>query len=111
MEFRENRPAIRNGPNKMNHEPSKAYCMPSDATDTSAEAATVQLSVLRQLGPARRSELAAEWSEDMRQLAMQGIRDRHPDYSERRVVLEYARLTLGEKLFQEAFASEAAELA
>lgn len=53
-------------------------------------------------------ELCLTWSEALRQTAMQGIRDRNPGYSERQVVLEYARITLGEKLFRAAFAGEAA---
>lgn len=76
-------------------------------TDTCKNAEAVQFSVLRKFGPKRRSELAAQWSDNIREVAMQGIRDRHPDYDDRRVVLEYARMTLGEQLFQEAFAAEA----
>ena len=87
-----------------------ALTMSGKLTDTSVDAEAVQLDVLRRLGPVRRSQLAAQWSEAMRQVAMQGIRDRHPSYDERRVVLEYARLTLGQRLFQEAFAGEAAAI-
>lgn len=81
-----------------------------NVSDTSADAEAMQIAVLRRLGPRRRSELAAQWSEAMRQIAMQGIRDRNPTYNERRVVVEYARLTLEPRLFQEAFGAEAAAL-
>ena len=75
-------------------------------TDTSEAANMIQLEVLRNLGPERRSQLGAEWSDAVREIAMQGIRDRHNEYDDRRVVLEYARMTLGERLFQKAFAAE-----
>lgn len=77
-------------------------------SDTSAEAEEVQLAVLRRLGPERRSELAAQWSDAMRETAMAGIRHRHPEFSDRRVVLEYARQTLPLELFQAAFGAELA---
>lgn len=79
-------------------------------TDTTHAARAVQIQVLRELGPERRSQLAFAWSEQMREIALQGVRDRQPQFSERRVVLEYARMTLGDELFREAFASEAAAL-
>lgn len=83
--------------------------MGKSIADTSEEALAVQNSVLRRLGPQRRSELAAEWSARLRSLALQGIRDRFPGYCERQVSLEYARITLGETLFSEAFGAEQAE--
>ena len=42
----------------------------------------------------------------MRETAMQGIRHRHPSYSERRVVLAYAQQTLPPELFEAAFGAE-----
>jgi len=80
--------------------------MPNSFSDTSAEAAAVQLSILRKLGPERRSILTAEWSDAMRETAMQGIRHRHPSYSERQVVVAYARQTLPPELFAAAFGAE-----
>jgi hypothetical protein len=79
-------------------------------SDTTAEAAEVQLSILRKLGPERRSQLTAEWSDAMRETALQGIRVRHPNYSERKVVLQYARQTLTPELFAAAFGAEWAAL-
>ena len=83
--------------------------MSTGITDTSDAANAVQLRVLRNLGPEQRSQLGAQWSNEIREIAMQGIRDRHKEYDDRRVVLEYARLTLDERLFQDAFAAEAAK--
>lgn len=81
-----------------------------ELTDTHPEAEAERIAILRRLGPERRGELVFEWSEAIRQTAMQGIRDRHPDYGERRVVLEYARITLEPKLFEAAFGEEMAML-
>lgn len=61
--------------------------MASFSTDTSDEARGVQWRVLRELGPERRSLLAAQWSDSIRETAMQGIRDRNEDLDERQVVL------------------------
>ena len=79
--------------------------------DTSQAANVIQLEVLRRLGGEQRSRLALEWSDSIRATAIQGIRDRHSEYDSRRLVLEYARMTLGEHLFQEAFAAETTNLA
>ncbi|MDA7978224.1 MAG: hypothetical protein MPJ50_05575 [Pirellulales bacterium] len=82
--------------------------MPHNPLDTTPEAYAVQQEVLRKLGGSRRAELALEWSAKIRETAMAGIRSRNPHYSSRQVVLAYARMTLGEKLFREAFADEIA---
>ena len=85
--------------------------MSDNLADTSEAADLIQLEVLRKLGPERRAQLALEWSDAMRETAIQGIRDRHSEYESRRLVLEYARTTLGVPLFQEAFAAEMTDLA
>jgi hypothetical protein len=77
--------------------------------DTNIDANEVQLKVLRRLGPERRSQLAAQWSDQVREITMQGIRHRNKEFDERRVVLEYARITLGKELFQQAFAGRTFE--
>jgi hypothetical protein len=77
--------------------------LPPDAGDAATQ---VQIDVLRQLGPERRSELAAEWSDQMRATALQGIHARQPELTEREMVLEFARLALGEGLFADAFREE-----
>jgi len=73
------------------------------ARDTSPEAHAAQLEVLARLGPARRVELAFELSEQLREVAVEGIRSRNPELSlgEARRVL-WRRL-LGEELFRAAF--------
>jgi hypothetical protein len=48
--------------------------------DTSQDAYEIQLRGYRQMSPAHKSELVAELSETVRELAREGIRQRHPDY-------------------------------
>jgi hypothetical protein len=71
--------------------------------DTTLEAFHVQVTILRRLDPARRLELACQLSDYLREVSAAGVRQRHPEYSEKQVRLAVARLTLGEKLFREVY--------
>ena len=44
-----------------------------------------------------------ELSDAVREIAAEGVRSRHPEYSDEQVRLAVIRLTLGEKLFREAY--------
>jgi hypothetical protein len=55
------------------------------AKDTSQPAHELQVRLYRAMSPAQRSELALRMSDDLRQIAAEGIRKRHPGYSERDV--------------------------
>jgi len=66
--------------------------------DTSLEAAAVQLDAWRRLGPEGRVELAARLSDEIRQVALAGIRHRHPEYSEGVAFRALLRLVLGDAL-------------
>ena len=67
--------------------------------DTLPEAAQVQLAAYRRMAPARRLELAMGMSDALREIAMAGVRSRHPEYSDEQVRLAYMRLTLGKEQF------------
>jgi len=71
--------------------------------DTTRDAHEVQLRWLRRLTPAARVELAANMSEDTRELARAGISARHPEYSAAEVTFALLRLLLGDDLFQRAW--------
>ena len=71
--------------------------------DTTADAARVQTEVWRSMTGARRVELMAEMSENVRNIKAQGVRSRHPDYTDQQVRLAVIRLLLGEKLFQRVY--------
>ena len=71
--------------------------------DTSAEAYAVQIEVFRRMGPVKRLERALEMSDEARRITADGIRSRHPEYSEPEVRHALFRLTLGDELFQAAW--------
>jgi hypothetical protein len=78
--------------------------------DTTLEAARVDTAVLRRLGEERRAVMTAELCQAGRELVLQGIRERHPDYNARQLHLAFCRLTLGEALFFQAFPGESVEI-
>jgi len=74
---------------------------PSDLSDTSDEALAVQLECLRQMSPHERLRRACAWSGQVRRMAFDAIRRRHPEYSEDEVRLRFIELTYGEDLANE----------
>ena len=75
--------------------------VPSDSGipfDTSAAAHRVQREVYMKMGGAGRLAIVFQLNETIRNLAMAGIRRRHPDYTNEEVRLAWARLTLGDDL-------------
>jgi len=79
--------------------------LPTRALDTTAEADEVQWRVLRAMKPEKRSMLAAEFSAEIRNTTLAGIRSRHPDWNEQQVIREFARLTIEPELFEQAYGS------
>ncbi len=53
--------------------------------DTSQDAHDVQVGLYRSMRSEERSALALRMSDDIRRVAAEGIRERHPDYSEAEV--------------------------
>ncbi len=68
------------------------------AMDTSPEATRVYFAVLRRMGPAGRARKGAELNATMRRLLADGIRYRHPEYTEEQVWQAVVRRILGEEL-------------
>ena len=62
------------------------------ALDTSVEADALQLEILRRMDGASRLRLALDMSLAARALALAGLRQRHPDYSERDLTRALLRL-------------------
>jgi hypothetical protein len=71
--------------------------------DTTPEAETVQVEVLRRMGPARRVELAIEMSMEARAITLAGIRARHPDYDAATARWALFRVLVGDDLFHKAW--------
>ena len=66
--------------------------------DTSTEAHRRQRDVYLKMGGAARVAIAFQLNEAVRNVAMAGIRQRHPDYTSEEVRLAWVRLTLGDGL-------------
>jgi hypothetical protein len=64
-------------------------------TDTTPRAAAIQLELYRRADPATRAQIAVDLSEAVRQTTLDGIRRRHPEYSEREVSAAFLRLVYG----------------
>lgn len=73
------------------------------ARDTSEEAARVQLEVYRRMTPAERLRVGLELTQMSRDLLAQGIRSRHPHYSDSQVRWALIRAWIGRDLFARAY--------
>jgi hypothetical protein len=71
--------------------------------DTSDAAHAAQVAAWRRLGPQRRLETALRMSDDIRQIAFDGIRYRHPEYGVAEARWALLRLVLGNEHFARAF--------
>lgn len=70
--------------------------------DTSAEAARVQAAVFREMSGEQRLLQAFEMSDLVVRIAEEGIRHRHPEYSDEELRLASLRLRIGDGLFRSA---------
>ncbi len=70
----------------------------SYTTDTSSEAYTVQLELLRQMSPMDRLRKTFSLSRRIKQMSMDAIRRRHPDYDDNEIRLRFIELTYGREL-------------
>lgn len=68
--------------------------------DTNPEAYERQLDGYRRMTPERKSELVAELSTTVRELAREGIRSRHPDYGDDDVNRALALVLYGRDVFR-----------
>lgn len=72
-----------------------------NVTDTSPEALQVQLEGFRRMTPQERFDRMCRWSQEIRDMARNAIRRRHPDWSEDEVRLKFIELTYGAELARE----------
>lgn len=64
----------------------------------------MQMEIYRRMTPEQRVRLAVEMSEEVMEVAAEGIRSRHPDYDEGAVMWAVRRLRLGDdELFAKAW--------
>ena len=67
-------------------------------TDTSREAYEVQLEMLRRMSPIERLRKTFALSRQVKRMAMDAIRRRHPDFDDDAVRLKFIELTYGQAL-------------
>jgi hypothetical protein len=72
-------------------------------SDTSPEARRVLYDLYRRMSPARKFELICDTYEMGRQLALAGLRMRHPEASEEEIWHLWARQHLGDELYEEVY--------
>jgi len=65
------------------------------AFDTSPRVAALHAQLYRDIGPAERAEIMAELSDALRDLAATGVRQRHPEYDDERVLTEVLAVFYG----------------
>jgi hypothetical protein len=71
---------------------------PDIPLDTDRAAHEVQQQIYLRLGAGERMAIAFRLSDTVRRLAISGIRQRHPDYTDAQVQQAFARLRLGDAL-------------
>jgi hypothetical protein len=76
---------------------TRGFGIPSD---TDAAAHQVQHQIYLRLGGSERIAIAFRLSDSVRRLAIAGIRQRHPDYSDAQVQQAFARLRLGDAVLR-----------
>lgn len=67
------------------------------ALDTSPAMAAAQLQLYREAGEAGRAQIAAELSDLLRELAIAGARQRHPDFSDEQIHEEVLAVFYGRR--------------
>jgi len=72
-------------------------------SDTPPEVVRVQYEIYRRMSPARKFQLIFDTYEMGKQLAMAGLRIRHPGASEEQLRRLWAQQHLGRELFEEVY--------
>jgi hypothetical protein len=76
------------------------------AHDTTPAAHALQIRAYRAMGAAQRAELGLRLSDDLRQIAAEGIRRRHPKYSEGEVRKALVVLFYGKEIAANVWPNE-----
>lgn len=71
--------------------------------DTLPEMEKIQIELLRKIPPGRKGKIILEFIELQRKLLIEGIKARHPEYSEKEILYAFKRLILGDELYEKVF--------
>jgi hypothetical protein len=74
--------------------------------DTTLDAHRKQMEILKKLSPEKRALISFELSDNVRQIAMDGIRKQHPEFTETQVRRELLRRIVGDELYQKIVAAK-----
>jgi hypothetical protein len=77
--------------------------IPPRPYDTSVEVDDLQFKIVREMPPDKRWRILFDFIESGRRLMEEGIRHRHPEYSDEEVRLASIRARLGDELFLKAY--------
>lgn len=73
------------------------------SADTTPAAHALQVALYQRLGATGRATLAAQLSEETREMTRAGVRARHPEYGAAEIEFALRRLLLGDDLFRRAW--------
>lgn len=73
------------------------------AIDTSADVESRQINLWREMSTVERLALVNAAARAARILALSGLRERHPNASERELTARLARITFGDRLARQAY--------
>lgn len=74
--------------------------------DTTPNAYKKQIEILRKLSPERLALISFELSDNVRQIAIAGIRKMHPEFNETQIRRELLRRLVGDELFRKIVAAK-----
>jgi hypothetical protein len=74
--------------------------------DTTLDAHKKQVEILRKMSPEKRALISFELSDNVRQIAMEGIRRMHPEFNETQIIRELLRRLVGDELLQKIVAAK-----
>ncbi|AEH51731.1 hypothetical protein [Pseudothermotoga thermarum] len=71
--------------------------------DTPTELEKAQIEILRKMPPEKRLKMSIELTENTIKLLKEGVRNRHPEYSDEEVKFAVIKILLGEELFKKVY--------
>jgi hypothetical protein len=74
--------------------------------DTTPDAHRKQIEILRKMSPEKRAIISLELSDNVRQIAIAGIKKQYPAFTDTQIKRELLRRCYGEELFQKVAAAK-----
>jgi len=68
--------------------------------DTTIDAMRKQFEILRRMSPQKRALISFELSDNIRQIAIAGIKKLHPDFTDAQIKMELLRRMVGDELLR-----------